>query len=333
MNKTLELFRLLKNGNMPSLMAAIVNFLIAIAKGVAFLYTGSVAMFAEMMHSLGDAANQFFVFIGSALSKKEPTERFPNGFGRLVNLVCLGAVLIVGYLSIQTVIHGFHQILHPEAGKGFWINIAVLALGVVLESFVLYKACTHVLHETNAHAKGLVSTFANGFANLSKATPATRLVFMEDLVATGGGVIAIVAIIIGHLLGFYAAEGIASVIIGVAMLWVVGKVFLENAAGALGEADHELEEKIGDMIMEDPEVKDIQDITVIKEGEGVHVEVEIEVDPNMTVAQADDIKDRIEEKILAQEGVTDVVVHFDEDDGIDKWNEEFNKDNDEKKVE
>ena len=43
-------------------------------------------MFAEMMHSLGDAANQFFVFIGSALSKKAPTPKFPNGFGRVVNL-------------------------------------------------------------------------------------------------------------------------------------------------------------------------------------------------------------------------------------------------------
>ncbi len=45
-------------------------------------------MFAEMMHSIGDALNQLFVFIGSGLSKKAPTERFPFGFGRLVNLVC-----------------------------------------------------------------------------------------------------------------------------------------------------------------------------------------------------------------------------------------------------
>ena len=29
------------------------------------------------------------------------------------------------------------------------------------------------------------------------------------------------------------------------MFFVVGKVFLDNAAGALGEADEEMEEKIG----------------------------------------------------------------------------------------
>ena len=83
---------LLKNGNKSSLIAAIVNTVISIIKGVAYFYTGNVAMFAETMHSLGDAANQFFVFIGSALSKKMPTDRYPNGFGRLVNLVLLGAV-------------------------------------------------------------------------------------------------------------------------------------------------------------------------------------------------------------------------------------------------
>lgn len=61
---------LLKRGNKSALIAAIVNTVISIIKGAAYFITGNVAMFAETMHSLGDAANQFFVFIGSALSKK-----------------------------------------------------------------------------------------------------------------------------------------------------------------------------------------------------------------------------------------------------------------------
>ena len=58
-----EFFGLLKGGNKPSLLAAIVNTIIAVLKGFAFFFTGNVAMFAEMMHSIGDAANQLFVFI------------------------------------------------------------------------------------------------------------------------------------------------------------------------------------------------------------------------------------------------------------------------------
>ena len=65
-----DILKLLKEGNKPSLLAAIVNTIIACLKAIAFFFTGNVAMFAEMMHSFGDAANQFFVFIGSALIEK-----------------------------------------------------------------------------------------------------------------------------------------------------------------------------------------------------------------------------------------------------------------------
>ncbi|MGE8207484.1 cation diffusion facilitator family transporter [Heyndrickxia sp. NPDC080065] len=319
-----EIIKLLKHGNKSAMLAAIINAIISIIKGIAFFITGNVAMFAETMHSLGDAANQFFVFIGSALSKKAPTDRFPNGFGRLVNLVLLGAVLIVGIMSFETIKEGFHHILHPTKSQGFLLNIAVLVAAVLLESFVLFKAMKEIVHEAGVEAKGTGILFQS-IKYLSRAKPATKLVFMEDSVATAGGLLAIIAVITSRLTPFHQAEGIASILIGIMMFFVVGKVFLDNAAGALGEADEEMEEKIGNMVMEDPSVKDIQDITVIKEGEELHVEVEIEIDPSLTIAEADDIKDRLEEKIMAEKGVADVVIEFDEDDGVLIWKEDLKK--------
>ena len=46
------------------------------------------------------------------------------------------------------------------------------------------------------------------------------------------------------------AEGIASIVIGLMMFYVVGRVFLDNAKGALGEADDDLEEKIAQYIFQ-----------------------------------------------------------------------------------
>ncbi|WHY76770.1 cation diffusion facilitator family transporter [Neobacillus sp. WH10] len=313
-----ELLQLLKRGNKSAMLAAIINTIISIIKGVAFLYTGNVAMFAETMHSLGDAANQLFVFIGSALSKKAPTEKFPNGFGRLVNLVLLGAVLIVGIMAFETIKEGWHHVLHPTKSGGFMINIIVLAVSTILETFVLFKAMKEILHEIDVKASG-PSVFAKSFANLGKAKPATKLVFMEDLVAASGGLLAIIAVVIAHFTNFHQLEGIASMLIGAMMFFVVGKVFLDNAAGVIGQADEEMENKIGVLVMEDPDVKDIQDITVIKEGEDLHVELEIEIDPGLTVAAADDIKDRLEEKIMAERGVVDVTIEIDEEDGVMTW--------------
>ncbi|MEM5599426.1 cation transporter [Niallia circulans] len=58
-----EFLILLKNGNCSALLAALVNTVISLLKGVAYFLTGNVAMFAETMHSLGDAANQFLCLL------------------------------------------------------------------------------------------------------------------------------------------------------------------------------------------------------------------------------------------------------------------------------
>lgn len=315
-----ELFRLLKGGNKPSLLAAVVNTIIAILKGGAFFFTGNVAMFAEMMHSIGDAANQFFVYIGSSLSKKAPTPRFPNGFGRLVNLVCLGAVIIVGILSYETIIEGWHHIQHPTESTGVAITLSVLAIAIILEFAVLYKAGKEILHEVGIKGTAF-SPLTTSFTHLKRAKPATKLVFMEDLVATAGGILAFVAVLISHFTGFLQAEGIASIMIGIMMFYVVGKVFLDNARGALGETDEQMLTHIAHIVSENPHVKDIQKLEVIKEGEYLHVEIIIEIDPQYSFAEVDDIQDIIKELILNQQGVTDITISFDEDDGIRTWTE------------
>lgn len=313
-----DILRLLKDGNKPSLLAGIVNAAIAILKAVAYMLTGNVAMFAETMHSLGDAANQFFVYIGSALSKKAPTPNFPNGFGRVVNLVCLGAVIIVGIMSYEAVKEGWHHVLNPTETKGLLINLSVLGLATLLEFFVLLKASKEIAHESGKDHSGL-KAFSYSLTHLNKAKPATKLVFMEDMVATIGGLLAFTAVLLAHFTGFLQAEGIASMIIGILMFYVVGRVFLENARGAIGETDEEMLNHIAQIIAEDPDIKDIQKVEVIKEGEYLHVEVIAEVDPSQTVAYIDDVRDRLMALVLKQKGVREALISFDEDDGIKTW--------------
>ncbi|MFC6334533.1 cation diffusion facilitator family transporter [Paenibacillus septentrionalis] len=310
---------LLRQGNKSALMAAIVNAVISVIKGTAYIFTGNVAMFAETMHSLGDSANQFFVFIGSALSKKRPTDRYPNGFGRVVNLVLLFAVIIVGIMSYETIKEGIHHIIHPSESTGLWINISVLSAAILLEGYVMYKAMKEVIRETNSQAKG-IAIIPKSFANLSKAKPATKLVFMEDLVATSGGLIAIIGILLSYYAGLHAAEGIASIIIGAMMFYVVGRVFLDNAKGVLGEADDELEAAIAAYIFTNKEIKDIKALYAMKEGEDYHIEMKLEIEPDISVGQAIEIKERIENYIQAMPAVTDVIIEFEEDDHVPTWN-------------
>ncbi|ANU12612.1 cation efflux family protein [Planococcus halocryophilus Or1] len=313
-----EFFGLLKKGNKPSLTAAIINTFIAIMKGVAFFFTGNVAMFAETMHSIGDAANQYFVFIGSALSKKAPTKKFPNGFGRLLNIVLLGAVLIVGVMAYETIVEGWHQLTDPVEAEGFIISVVVLSIAILLEFFVLYKAGKEILHEAGVEG-GVMAPLTTSFAHLNRAKPATKLVFLEDLVATAGGVLALIAVLIAHFTGFLEVEGAASIAIGLMMLYVVGKVFMDNARGAIGETDEQMVNHIAHLLSDHPDVRDIRELEVVKEGEFLHVETKIEVDPHLNIIQADALQERLAEIILSQPSVDDVIVSLDADDGETHW--------------
>ncbi|WP_332651864.1 cation diffusion facilitator family transporter [Lysinibacillus sp. 54212] len=322
-----EILQLLKGGNKPSLIAAFVNFLLGAIKGFAFFFTGNVAMFAEMMHSFGDAANQFFVFIGSALSKKAPTKRYPNGFGRVVNLVCLGAVLIVAILSYETVKEGWHHFLHPtENSNGILIALGVLLLGFFLELFVLHKAAKEILHEVGIENGGLMS-IPKSVPYLNRAKPATKLVWMEDLVATSGNVLAFLAIVIAYFTGFYQIEGLVSMIIGFMMFYVVGRVFLDNTRGAIGETDEEMLVHIGNLVLADPHVYDIARLEVIKEGEFLHVELVAETNPDLSLAYLDDVRDHLTQLLLSQKGVAKVTIAFDEEDEVTNWKPHDNTEN------
>ena len=323
-----EIFSLFKKGSMASLTAAVVNFFIGLLKGGAFFLTGNVAMFAEMMHSFGDSINQFFVFVGSSLSKKAPTKRFPFGYGRLVNLVCLFAIVIVAILSYETVKEGINHVIEPLPRETdnmmILISIGVLAISFILETMVLYKAGKELLQQANQPYDGL-KPLTTSYLHMNRAKPATKLVFLEDTVATVGAVIAIIAILIGQYLNVPVAEGIASVIIGLMMFYIVYKVFMENAAGVLGESDPHMEERISSIVLNHDEIRDIRKLIVMKEGDDLHVEVVAEIDKNHSVERANDIRDEIEEIIMKQNHVADVNMEFEEDDGRRAWPQQISR--------
>ena len=221
-------------------------------------------------------------------------------------------------MSYEAVKEGWHHVLNPTETKGILINLSVLGIAILLELFVLIKASKEVAHESG-HAYTGLKAFTFSLTNLNKAKPATKLVFMEDMVATIGGVLAFIAVLVAHFTGFLRAEGIASIMIGLMMFYVVGRVFLENARGAIGETDEEMLNHISQIIAEDPDVKDLQKVEVIKEGEYLHVEVIAEVDPTKTVAYIDDVRDRLMSLVLKQKGVREALISFDEDDGIRTW--------------
>ncbi|MFH5187267.1 cation diffusion facilitator family transporter [Paenibacillus sp. TAB 01] len=314
-----SLLELLKKGNTSSLTAALGNTGIAILKAVAASMSGSGPMFASAMHSVADAINQGFVFVGSVLAERKPSTKFPVGFGRVINIFCMIAVIVVSIMAYETIKEGFHLLTHPAHASHFWINFAVLLIAIAVDGVVWVKAMKEIVHETRVEAKGL-AVFAASFKHVGRAAPPTRLVFYEDLVATLGSALALIAVLVSTFTSVQVLDGIATILIGCLMIGVVFKVGYDNMVGLIGVAAPKvIEDKIAQVILSDPHVTDINKMRIIQEGRFYHVEGYIELTKGLSLADADDIKFRVRDRLLNDPDISDVILGIIEDNGIQDW--------------
>lgn len=307
-----------KKGNTSSGVAALGNTFLAGIKAVAAAISGSGTMFASSMHSLADAINQGFVFFGSVLAELPASKRFPAGFGRVINIFCMVAVVVVTIMAYETVKEGWHLFQNPAEASNFLLNLIVLLIAFLVDGFILFKAMKEIASETGT--KESTGVIGNAFKNVRKASPATRLVFYEDLVATFSAVLAIVGISLAQFFNVAEADGIASIIIGLLMFFVAYRVGYDNMVGLIGvAAPAEVEEKIIGVILQDEAVVDIHRIRIIQEGRLYHVEGTVELKKGLTLGEADDIKFRLKSELLHQTEVADVVLAIIEDDDHRNW--------------
>jgi cation diffusion facilitator family transporter len=310
---------LLKQGNKSSGIAALGNTILAIIKGIAAGISGSGAMFATTIHSIADATNQGFVFFGSALAEKEPTKRFPTGFGRVVNLFVLVAVIVVSIMSYETIIKGWEIIQHPKPSTNLWLNVLILSTAIIIDGLVLIKAMKEINHETRSNAKGFGIAPA-AFKNVRYAAPPTRLVFYEDIIATFGALLALIAVVLSHVTGLYYFDGIGTMLIGILLIGIAIKIGYENTIGLIGvAAPQKIEDRIGKIILSDSDVEDIKEMRIVQEGRQYHVEAYIELRKNLSLADADDIKFRVRDKILEDPDIDDVTLGIIETDDYQSW--------------
>jgi len=217
-----------KKGNQSSALAMMGNTFIAITEFIAGIISGSGAMFAAAMHSLGDAVNQAFIFMGSVLSQKKPTKRFPNGFESLNHIFSIIAALVVFSMACETIHEGCRLIKHPsEPSRGVLINVLILVLNLVIDGAVLIKAMKEINLDAGAAEKGF-GIVLQSFKNVSKATPPTRFVFYEDLVSVTSAILVLLAVVITSITKIHILDGVFTLIIGLLMIGVSIRVAYDN---------------------------------------------------------------------------------------------------------
>lgn len=309
---------LLRKGNVSAGLAALGNLIIAITKFIVAVISGNGTMFATAMHSLADTVNQSFVYFGSVLAEMDPSKKFPHGFGRVINLVCMIAVIVVTVMAYHTIISGWELIRNPQESSDFLLNIIVLLFSFGVDGYILIKTMKEIQHE--AKVEGKPNLITSAVRNVQKATPATKLVFYEDIVATLGAILAIIGIVLAQFFEILVADGVISILIGILMLFVAFRVGYDNMLGLIGvAAPAEIEDDIAKSVLADSCVVDIDEMRVVQEGRAYHVYITVELKKGLTLDEADDLKFRMSKKLLNDPNITNVVLAVVEDDGIREW--------------
>src|SRR5262245_50475902 len=138
------------------LLAGAATLLVAVAKLVGGLLSGSSAMLAEGAHSIADTLNQVFLMTALKRSQKPADTRHPFGYGKeryFWSMLAAVGIFVLG--AGFSVLEGIHALLSPEPVENLLIGYVVLGLAFVFEGVSWLKALLQLRREAESRRVGL----------------------------------------------------------------------------------------------------------------------------------------------------------------------------------
>ena len=206
------------------------NLVIAIAKTIAALITGSASMVAESAHSWADFGNEIFLLIADRRSMRQRDDPHPLGYGREAYVWSMFAAFgIFTAGAVVSIWHGIQQLFAPEDVTDFGIAYIVLAVAAVLEGVSFTQAFRQ------ARAGGKRRGTSTGFYALTSSNATLRAVFAEDAAALIGLLVAFLGILLHQVTGLAAFDAAGSILVGI-LLAIVAIVLIDrNRRFLIGE--------------------------------------------------------------------------------------------------
>ena len=287
-------------GKLAGVVGILCNALLCLGKVLAGVFSGSVALVADGVNNLSDAASSVVTLLGFRMAQQPADADHPYGHARyeyISGLVVAALILVIGADLAQSSVG---KILHPQP-----VDTSPVVFGVLIVAIL---------------GKLWMSRF---FAGLGRHIQSTTL--QATSVDSRNDVISSAAVLAGCLVEHFAhltVDGYVGLAVAVFILWSGVGIARETISPLLGQgADRGLAEKISALILSHEKVLGLHDLLVHDYGPGqrfasVHVEMSAQEDP----LACHDLIDEIECQVLEALHVH-LVIHYDpvvEDDA--EWN-------------
>jgi cation diffusion facilitator family transporter len=287
------------------LIALVANFLIAVAKGIGGLVTGSSAMLAETAHSIADTVDQVLLLVSLPLGERRPDEEHPFGYGKdRFFWTFLVAVIIFLAGAIFSIGDGVLRLMGREilgsGGSNQWIAFLVLGVALASEGVSFVRAFRQTRKGARESGYGLVE-----FVRISKE-PTTKMVFSEDAVAVTGIVVAFVGLALQELTGSEAWDAGAAILIGLLLVYVAYALGRDIRGLLLGEAARpDQREALQRALTEPDEVDEVVELLTMYTGpRSLLVAARIDLADGVEAQRVEQLADELDERL--REAVPDV---------------------------
>lgn len=277
-------------GRLTGVFGIIINVFLALIKGIAGLFFGSIAVLADALNSLSDAFTSIITLVGFKLAAKEKDAEHPYGHSRMEYMTGIGIAALIVLLGFHLVSTSYKKVLEPEE----------IDFSIVLIIILLFSICLKII-------QALFNYFLAKKVK-SASFKATATDSRNDAIST-------TAVLISVLLGRFFEiniDGYMGMAVGVFIIVSGVQLIRETSNPLLGKLpDKELVESISNLAKEKPNVLGIHDLVVHDYGPSrTFASVHIEVDSKDDIMKSHETIDEIEKEAMEKLNV-ELVGHMD----------------------
>jgi cation diffusion facilitator family transporter len=273
-----------------------INLVLVVVKIITGLIVSSMAMVADGFHSLSDLVTDFAIILGVKISKKAPDEEHPYGHSWAENFITVFTAIPLGIAGGYMVITAVHSIADHKVNK---IGLPVLIVAIIA---VILKEYSFRITKKVAVRLSSSMVYANAWDHRSDA--------LSSLAVAIGA--------ISSMLGLAYADQIAAIIVGLMVVWVAIKILADSAGQFTARAvDETTSRQIKEIISSQPRIRNWHKLRTRVVGRELFMDLHILVDPKITITEAHDIAETLENEMHAQiSQPVNIVIHIEPDENI-----------------
>jgi cation diffusion facilitator family transporter len=268
----------------------IVLFATAVFQIVIALLSGSVALLADTIHNVGDAATAIPLWIAFRLARRKPSKRFTYGYGRVEDLAGVAIVLTILASAALAGYESVYRLLHAQKVEHLWAVMIASVVGFLgNEGVAIFRIKV-------GKEIGSAALIADGYH--------ARVDGFTSLAVLVGA--------FGIWLGYPLADPIVGLLITVLILRIVWESSKSVFTRLLDGVDPEIIDEIIHTVRHAPQVEDVTDVRVRWLGHRLHAELNIAVNPSLSVEEGHEIAKRVRHELLHHlRYLSGVTIHID----------------------